>query len=709
MSIPAFHGNIDFNAQHSPVGAFFSFTCGKFGSRGGFGLQIGKPGNQDIFIGVKDGDRFSDAPLRCLPFFEGAGAQRNAGAEFLVEQASAAAVASANAKMTAFTKDQITRQYGWATDRWIAGELTFAIYTPFNPLPDPDPNLTQPGTLRQELIPAVVAELTIDNTAGRSPKTGVFAMRFDDPGSRMETKFLGFRLRNLFGVEATIEGSGETRVTKIQRWDVESALVDVNPVHMLGNVPGFVFEVPAGHKQTIRLAFCAYLGGIVTTGLEGRYLYSRHYASLDDVCGDALRHFDRLRDRAAEQDRQLLASKLSADQQFMIAHATRSYHGSTQLLDVGGEPFWIVNEGEYCMMNTLDLSVDQVFWELRQNPWVVKNLLDNFARHYSYVDELLPRGNETSRKPGGISFAHDMGIHNNFSPRGNSSYELPNLNAACFSYMTCEQLCNWSLIAVTYVLKTSDLAWAKQNQHWLRACVESLQNRGGEAGFVQFDSSRCGDGGAEITTYDSLDHSLAQTRNNVYMAVKCWASFYGLALTLEKLGDPAAKGAREFLSRIEREVVKHVRDDGVFPAVFEKDNSGYNSRILPAVEGLIYPLAWNAPVAGPMIDALRKHTVALLTDAQRRNLFADGGIKLSSTSNNSWMSKIAIFLHVAREVFGLGSDPAVKEILAKADAAHVKWQTDGSGYWACSDQFVSGVAQGSRYYPRIISSALWMK
>ena len=48
----------------------------------------------------------------------------------------------------------------------------------------------------------------------------------------------------------------------------------------------------------------------------------------------------------------------------MIAHATRSYYGSTQLLDVGGEPFWIVNEGEYCMMNTLDLSVDQAFWEL---------------------------------------------------------------------------------------------------------------------------------------------------------------------------------------------------------------------------------------------------------------------------------------------------------------------------------------------------------
>ena len=50
-----------------------------------------------------------------------------------------------------------------------------------------------------------------------------------------------------------------------------------------------------------------------------------------------------------------------------------------------------------------------------------------------------------------------MGVHNNFSPPGTSSYELKNLTG-CFSYMTAEQLCNWSLLAATYVLKTGDLA-----------------------------------------------------------------------------------------------------------------------------------------------------------------------------------------------------------------------------------------------------------
>src|ERR1035441_7597243 len=77
--------HVGFNAQHSPMGAFMSFTCGNFGTRGGIGLQIGQPGDQEVFIGFKDGDRHSDATLKCLPFYTAA---VNCAADaFLVEQA----------------------------------------------------------------------------------------------------------------------------------------------------------------------------------------------------------------------------------------------------------------------------------------------------------------------------------------------------------------------------------------------------------------------------------------------------------------------------------------------------------------------------------------------------------------------------------------------------------------------------------------------
>jgi hypothetical protein len=158
-------------------------------------------------------------------------------------------------------------------------------------------------------------------------------------------------------------------------------------------------------------------------------------------------------------------------------------------------------------------------------------------------------------------------------------------------------------------------------------------------------------------------------------------------------------------------------DAGFIPAVFEPGNPGHLSRILPAIEGLVYPLYWKQfgePVAtaalddegafSQMLSALERHTHTLLSD--QGNRFADGGIRLSSTSNNSWMSKIAIFQHVARKYYGIGKGDVSQKA---ADAAHVKWQTEGaSAFWAMSDQIVSGVAQGSKYYPRCVTTVLWL-
>ena len=96
---------------------------------------------------------------------------------------------------------------------------------------------------------------------------------------------------------------------------------------------------------------------------------------------------------------------------------------------------------------------------------------------------------------------------------------------------------------------------------------------------MQRDSSRCM-GGAEITTYDSLDVSLGQARNNLYLAVKTWAAY----LALEKLLGSAIAGQQA--ERCAATICSKVRADGTIPAVFEKDNQ---SLIIPAIEGLAFP------------------------------------------------------------------------------------------------------------------------
>src|SRR5271156_1170946 len=60
---------IFYNTQHSPIGAFASFTLGARGAKGGLAVEMGKPADQNVFIGLEDdgGGAFS-----CLPFLAAA-------------------------------------------------------------------------------------------------------------------------------------------------------------------------------------------------------------------------------------------------------------------------------------------------------------------------------------------------------------------------------------------------------------------------------------------------------------------------------------------------------------------------------------------------------------------------------------------------------------------------------------------------------------
>ena len=666
---------------------------------GGIAAERGKPAGQNLYIGYKRGGLRDDATIHCLPFFR-ASSQQSVEANFDVENFNAA---NALSGIEAIPVERITRDYRWATDMFATDDLEFSVFTPFGAIPEPGRG--NEGQLRDALLPAVTATLTVDNRRGDATRTLVFAIDFiDAPGVHAldDEQLIGFAWRRRYGYAARAD-SGAIQLT--QGWSIHRALQNANHVHPLGTCGGFALEVPPGAQRTLTLAMGVYLEGFVTTGLDATYFYTRHYRDLSDVLTTALDRATQLQTRARELDDQLRSSPLNENQQFLIAHATRGYYGSTQLLDVAGDPLWVVNEGEYCMLNTLDLAVDQCFWELDQSPWVVRNLLEQFSDRYSYRDQC------------GLSFTHDMGADNHFAPQGRSSYEMPKLTG-CFSFMTQEQLCNWVLIACNYAVKTNDTHWLAQQAQLLRDCAESLRNRADDTGLMCVDSSRC-EGGSEITTYDSLDESLGQARANTYIAVKCWASWLALDLMHRMIGQTLDDNLAD---RIAAKLIDGIDPRGTLPAVLETDNPGHRSRILPVVEALVYPAYWlrhlddpalREPVASALdnslIDALRKHTLTLLLDPAASNRFADGGIKLSSTSDNSWVSKIAIFQHVARAVLRLHEhEESIVELFDRADAAHARWQTAGSTYWACSDQFVQGTAKGSRYYPRIITAALWL-
>lgn len=713
--------NIFFNAQHSPIGAFASFTLGFRGKKGGLGLELGKPADQNIYIGMqsKDGQSYE-----ALPFFEGV---EDESARYDVEKKEEmgkdevsdsdnervdGGYLAPNPIITTFQEKDISREFKTGVDTWQAGDMTFSIYSPVRSVPEP-------GTLDTELmkaaiVPAVFAEFTLDNTDGRISRKAFFGYEGSDPYSAMRL-IHGDGQGQLTGVgqgRMTAIVSNDPGIIAVQGFTIDKVLSEPlasNRAFGLGNTAALLMEVPAGEKRTFKFAVCFYRGGIVTTGIDASYYYTRYFSNIEEVAKYSLENFSELT-TSCESANAIDSSSLSKDQAFMLDHAIHSYYGSTQFLDAAGEPIWVVNEGEYRMMNTLDLTADQLFFELMMNPWTVRNELELFVSNYSYEDHVNFPGDRRDY-PGGLTFTHDMGIANAFSRPQYSAYEMAGLHG-CFSYMSHEELVNWLCCALVYIDQTQDKEFKDKMLPVIRECFQSMLNRDHPErekrnGIMGLDSSRT-EGGTEITTYDSLDVSLGQSRNNIYMAGKCWAIYVALEqlFALEDLSH-LSKEAGEQADKCAASVAEKLTEQGYIPAVIDENN---DSKIISAIEGLVFPYFMGCEEAldingrySQYLKALQTHLRMVLVKGTC--LFDNGAWKLSSTSNNSWLSKIYLAQFISREIMDLPWD----ESGAVADAAHVEWLLHPElSYWCWSDQILNGLIEGSKYYPRGVTAILWL-
>ena len=698
-----------YHTQHAPFGAFASFTCGLPGAPGGFGQSLAGPADQNLYVA----HRVAEGAWQQLPFL---GAEAANGALAYLGDNPAAFEAQ---RVETVAPGEYVRELGWASDTWRHGAFSFSLYSPWDQTGDP--SSMPPDAARFAFAPVVCGEIAYDNRNGTAPVELFFGVHnpaqnwrvVADADGDADARLVGCAAGRAFGF-ATVPSP---EVFLHQGFDpYQMRLRGHRDVHLLGHVAGFRLVVPAGERRAFPLALGFFRDGFVTTGIEARYYYTSLFVDLDEVLGHGLaRHAD-YKALAAKRDAELAASRLDADQRWLLAQATHSYLGSTQLLIAEEEgvekPLWVVNEGEYRMLNTFDLTVDHLFFELEWHPWAVRDTLDLFVRRYSFTDGL--RSADGRRAEGGLSFTHDQGVCDQFTPPGVSSYEVRGLHG-CFSQMTMEQLLNWICCAVTYAEFTGDRAWLRDRLGTLDACAESLRRRDDPEprrrdGLLKWDSDRC-DGGSEITTYDSLDVSLGQARNNLYIASKALSAWllleqaYASSGLGEKAGEARASAdlaARAILGKFETET-------GFFPAVFE---AGNRSRILPAVEGLVFPLflGWAARVEArypALFAAYGRH----LKQALQPGVCLDGesgAWKISSTSTNTWYSKIALAQHVARMLFPDAVGPEAR----RADAVHARFQRSAPlGRFAMVDQVRStdGGDLGSRYYPRVVTAALWLR
>ena len=127
--------NIWFNTHHAPFGAHASLTLGFAGAKGGLDLELCRPPDQPVLVAVESAAQrnlFEALPFTELPDV----AERR---KFVNQE-----VTAHLADLSLFTPEQVRREFNLATDRWIAGDLSYTLYTPVRDVPDPeDP---APGT-----------------------------------------------------------------------------------------------------------------------------------------------------------------------------------------------------------------------------------------------------------------------------------------------------------------------------------------------------------------------------------------------------------------------------------------------------------------------------------------------------------------------------------------------------------------------------------
>ncbi len=688
-----------FMTHHSPIGAWSSLTFGLPG--GGVGIEteaLGVQASGDLIVACSRGPGKTIA----LPFFTSRSSDDYEGRM--------AGTVSPRAFETwrLVSPGEMKRSLGPAVDEFAATGLRFRVTSPRGSLELRDDGETDAAVV----LPALLLELEIDNVGGDEAATGFLGLAYAGPG-RMRpldwsaSDLAGVAFQDRWALAAQSSADVFTvRAGAVAAW-VEAG---VPVIHPGGNQGGVAFRIPPGEKRVLSAVFGFYRSGEAVQGVRAAYAYTRHFSSVEAVCRHALAEADSLRAdarRIEERWRTWIPDPLH---RAMMAQVAQGYYANASLLrEEGGALKWSVCEGQFAWRNTLDLAADHLAFELAHHPDVLRNLVDGFIDRYAYHDTVRFDGEARALRPGGISFTHDQGNYTAYSPPGFSGYEQTDKEGV-YAYMTTEQLLNGVYCAAGYAIAGGDEAWARGRLAIARELVASMENREHfdplrRDGILRAQSARAGIG-REVTTYDALDHALQESRGSVYIVVKTWCAALMLQAWTASCGDAdSAKAAGALADRAARTLEKSFLDEaGAFPPNLLE---GGSSKVFAALDPLAVPVFCGLGTVllryPALLDRLRAHARTCL----RPGVCLDaesGGLRLSSTSENTWPSKIALCLAT---LAWLENCPAPM-LAPTAWTQFVRWLQVSAAKQTVSDQIHvgTGVPLGGAYYPRLVTAWL---
>lgn len=690
-----------FNTHHAPVGAWASITFGAPGTAMSIELQDpGIKGSGILMAGTAAAGGLQTILFADMPKQSGVSLTAEGSKETMN-----AKIAQLLGIYNPVPESALSRELTPSRDVFSAGNVSFTTYTPYDALPDPERE-TIPA---EACLPGVLMDVTVDNTVGTAPCTAYLGVMLQDIkklDAYTERGLCGIRFRNDWAFSAR-QSDG---VFLVRGMDAPRSLM-AGKSKVQQNGPAFLCTVvPAGEKKTLTVCWSVYAREGSNGALPTVYYYNRFFRDLLEGAQAILDRADQLRRTAGKVDAALSREGQDESRMALFCQAVRAYYASTQLLtDENGRIRWNVCEGAYLWRNTMDLCADHITWELRRNPWVVRCLMEEFIEDYSYTDTVTFPG-LPGQFSGGLSFTHDMGCYFTYAPRGSSGYESVNDSPKGFYfYMTTEELLNGIYCIAGYAIRTGDRDWLARYRLLLPALMESLENRDGPSpqqrnGVLKAASAKGGACGLESTTYDALDHSLLEASGNLYVFIKTWCALLLLKQCCAMLGDS------DTAARAEAMLEKCRRSSALFVS---SEHPWLKANAYQDIPGAVIAAA--EPMAVPhMLGVLDGNTDPILTELLESHCRAcletgvcrdavSGGLRLSSTSRNTWPSKSVLVIYAMEEVLGLS---VPKEIEAEV----IGWAQKSARALTIADQIHCDTREvvGAPYYPRIVTASVWL-
>ncbi len=275
-----------------------------------------------------------------------------------------------------------------AIDEFKTDGMTLRVYTPHPAIPDGGSR----EALSFALLPAVIIELTVDNTQSDTPAYGFLGLAIKTGRLRTVDVSTDKALCGVgFGTHWAFVARPETNGVYLIRDGSIADAVEKGAPRLLhkGREGGVALAVPPRSEKTLTMAFGFYREGNVTVGIESRYAYTEYFKNVDEVCDYALRHADEIKRSCAEFDAETKEACPEPLRRELFAQALRAYYANAQLtVSNEGRLHYNVPEGGFYWRNTMDLAADHLGWELWRNPWVVRNIMDLYIERYSYHDRV---------------------------------------------------------------------------------------------------------------------------------------------------------------------------------------------------------------------------------------------------------------------------------------------------------------------------------